>query len=105
MRFIRRVLSAPSHLATTTAASPFPIRFVIARASDMKRSIPMSSASPAMGKAGNAASVAASVTNPLPVTPAAPLEVSNSKAIRPNCCPIDMGVLVAWAMKMAAIAM
>ena len=30
----------PSHRATTMVATPLPIRFVIARASDMNRSIP-----------------------------------------------------------------
>src|SRR5690242_18433773 len=70
--------SAPSHFATTIVATALPIRLVIARASDMKRSTPSSSVSPATGIVGNAASVAASVTNPLPVTAAAPLDVKSS---------------------------
>jgi len=48
------------------------------------------------------ASVAAKVMKPLPVTPAAPLEVSNRTASKPSCCPSDIGVSVAWAMKSAA---
>ena len=41
--------SAPSQRATTIVATPLPIRFVIALASDMNRSIPSSSARPATG--------------------------------------------------------
>ena len=69
---------SPVHLPTTTVATPLPIRLVSARASDMKRSMPRISASPATGTAPTADSVAASTMKPLPVTPAAPLEVSSS---------------------------
>ncbi|MOA59332.1 hypothetical protein D3C78_1839170 [compost metagenome] len=51
---------------------------VRARASDMKRSIPRISARPASGRWPTAEMVAASTIKPLPVTPAAPFEDSNS---------------------------
>jgi len=59
----------------TTVATPLPIRFVIARHSLMKRSMPTSRASDSIGTLGTAVRVAASVTKPAPVTPLAPLEV------------------------------
>src|SRR3990167_2093399 len=49
------------------------------------------------------AGAAASVTNPPPVTAAAPFEVSRSTASTPSCCPSVRSVLVACATKMAAI--
>lgn len=64
-----------SDLETTTVATPLPIKFVTARASDMKRSTPINNAIPSTGIIGNAAKVAAKVMNPEPVTPAAPLDV------------------------------
>ena len=94
---------SPVHLATTTVATPLPTRLVSARASDMKRSMPRISASPATGTWPTADSVAASTMKPLPVTPAAPFEVSSSTASSVICWPIVIGVLVAWAMKTAAI--
>ena len=48
-------------------------------------------------------SVAASTMNPLPVTPAAPLEVSSSTSSSVTCWPRVIGVLVACAMKTAAM--
>ena len=68
------------HLATTTVATPLPIRLVSARASDMKRSMPRISASPATGHVPTEPSVAASTMKPLPVTPAAPFEVEQQHA-------------------------
>ena len=53
------------------------MKFVSARASDMKRSMPRTSARPATGTDGTTASVAASVMKPAPVTPDAPLPVSD----------------------------
>ena len=76
MRRARGRSSAPSQRATTIVATPLPIRLVMARASDMKRSTPMSSVRPATGSVVVAASVAASVMKPPPVTAAAPFEVS-----------------------------
>ena len=58
-----------SHRLITTVATPLPIRFVIARHSLIKRSIPTSSASDDSGIVGTTANVAASVTKPAPVTP------------------------------------
>ena len=69
----------------TTVATALPIRLVMERASDMKRSTPSSKPSPAIGICGNEASVEASTMKPLPVTPAAPLEVSTSTPMMPNC--------------------
>ncbi|VTY29709.1 Uncharacterised protein [Xylophilus ampelinus] len=90
-------------MATTIVATPLPTRLVSARASDMKRSIPRISASPATGTCPTADSVAASTMKPLPVTPAAPLEVSSSTASSVSSCISVIGVLVAWAMNTAAI--
>src|ERR1700720_4497184 len=77
--------SAPSHLATTTVARPFPIRLVKARASDIKRSTPRISAMLATGMVPTEASVAASTMKPLPVTPAAPFEVRSNTPMMPSC--------------------
>ena len=59
----------PSLFAITIVATPFPIRFTIARASDMNRSTPRTSASPSTGTAWVAASVLARTMKPDPVTP------------------------------------
>ena len=96
---------APSHRATTSVATALPIRLVIARASDMKRSTPTSSVSPATGIVGNTASVAASVTKPLPVTAAAPFDVSSRTPSRPSCCCSDSSTPLACATNIAAIVM
>ena len=79
------------------------MKFVIARASDMKRSTPRISAMPATGTWPVEANVAAKVIKPLPVTPAAPFEVMSSTASRPICWLSDSGVSVACAMNIAAI--
>jgi len=79
--------------------------FVMARTSDMNRSTPTSSASAAGGMAGIAASVAASVTKPLPVTPAAPFDVSIRIARIDNCSRADRCTPLACATKTAAIVM
>ena len=47
--------------------------------------------------------VAARTIKPLPVTPAAPFEVSNNTARMPICCASDRSVFVAWARNKAAI--
>ena len=86
IRRTRGMSSAPSHRAITIVATALPMRLVIARASDMKRSTPSSSARPASGMLGNADSVAASVMNPLPVTAAAPFEVSSRMPSSDSCC-------------------
>ena len=69
----------------------------------MKRSMPKISAKPATGTLPTADSVAASTMKPLPVTPAAPLEVSSSTSSSVIWCDRSSGVLVAWAMKTAAM--
>ncbi|MCY1562768.1 hypothetical protein D9M68_1002170 [compost metagenome] len=79
------------------------MRLVSARASDMKRSMPRMSASPATGTCPTADSVAASTMKPLPVTPAAPFDVSSSTASSVISCVSVMGVLVACAMNTAAM--
>ena len=84
-------------------ATALPIRFVIARASDMNRSTPTSSVRPAIGIIGNAVSVAASVMKPLPVTAAAPFEVSMRMASMPSSCPSERCTPLACATKIAAI--
>ena len=87
----------------TMVATALPARLVSARASDMKRSTPISNASPATGSECVAAKVAANVTNPPPVTAAAPFDVSSSTPRMPSCCANVRGVSVACAMKTAAI--
>ena len=97
--------SAPSHRAITIVATALPIRLVIARASDMKRSTPSSSARPASGMLGNADSVAASVMNPLPVTAAAPFDVSSRMPSSDSCWLNDRCTPLACATNSAAIVM
>jgi len=58
---------------------------------------------PATGILPIDASVAARVMNPEPVTPAEPLDVSISTPSTTSWSVSVSGVLVAWAMKMAAI--
>ena len=89
-------------LATTNVATALPMKLVSARASDMNRSMPRMSASPATGTCPTADSVAASTMNPLPVTPAAPLEVNSNTASNVSWWVRSSGVFVACAMKMAA---
>ena len=68
-----------SQIDTTTQATALLMVLVSARASDMKRSMPMSTARPETGMPVSMVdNVATSVMNPAPVTPAAPFEVSSS---------------------------
>jgi hypothetical protein len=75
---------------------------VSARASDMKRSMPTISATPATGRSGITVSVATSATKPLPVTPAAPFEVSSIRPSIAPICPQDRWMSQAWAMNIEA---
>ena len=87
---------APSHFETTMQATALLIVLVRARASDMKRSTPTISATPATGRSGITVSVATSATNPLPVSPAR-LDVSSiSPSIEPICIH-DSWMSHAWA--------
>ena len=88
-----------------TVATPLPMRFVIARHSLMKRSMPTSSASDAMGTVGTTASVAASVTKPAPVTPLEPFEDTIATSSSVTCSRRSSGVFVACARKTAAMVM
>ena len=100
---MRGTSSSFSHREITTVATPLPIRLVMARASDMNRSMPRISATPATGIWPTVASVAASVTKPLPTTPAAPFDVSSSTArMVSSCCRVSE-MSQAWAMKTAAM--
>jgi hypothetical protein len=63
---MRGLSSWPSHHATTMAATAAPMKFVNARASDMKRSMPRISAMLAIGMWFTDPSVAASTMKPLP---------------------------------------
>ena len=92
-----------SHFATTSVATVLPMKFVIARASDINRSTPKISAMPATGIFPIAPSVAANVMNPLPVTPAAPFEVRSNTPSNTSCSPSVSGVSVACATNSAAI--
>src|SRR6185312_2780288 len=91
-----------SQAETTIAPTPLPIMLVSARASLMKRSMPRISARPATGTEGRTDSVAARVTNPAPVTPAAPLEVSMATARKVSSCTSVRWTLSACAMKTTA---
>src|SRR5262249_26662746 len=91
--------SSPSHRLMTTVATPLPTRLVRARHSLMNLSMPSKIARDWMGTSGTIASVAASVTNPAPVTPEAPFEVTIAIARMPSRCPNVRGGLVAWAKK------
>src|SRR5258708_24205822 len=102
-RLIVTVSSSPVHLATTSVATPLPITLVSALASDMKRSMPSISVRPATGNVPTLDKVAANTMKPLPVTPAAPFDVSISTASKVSCWKKDIGVLVAWAMNRVAI--
>lgn len=84
------------------AATQLLIMLVSARASDMKRSMPTSSATPVTGKSGMTERVATSATKPLPVTPAAPLDVSSISPSIAAICPHDKWMSQACAMKMEA---
>ncbi|MNF02395.1 hypothetical protein D3C80_2015320 [compost metagenome] len=77
-------------------------RLVRARASDMKRSIPISSARPASGISWITVSVEASATKPLPVTPAAPLDDNSMIASMVSVWPRLRSMLHACAMNTAA---
>ena len=67
--------SSPSLFAITKVATPLPMRLVMARASLINLSTPRRKARPSTGMRWRAVRVEASTMKPLPVTPAAPLEV------------------------------
>jgi len=71
------------------------MRLVRARASDMKQSMPRMSTRPATGTWATAERVAAKTMKPLPVMPAAPLEVSSNTPSRVSWLVRLRGVLVA----------
>jgi len=72
------------------------MRLVRARASDMKRSMPRMSTGPATGTWATAERVAAKTMKPLPVMPAAPLEVNSNTPSRVSwLVSLWRGVLVA----------
>ena len=65
---------------------PFPMKLVIALASDMNLSTPNNKASPSTGIILVAVNVDDNTINPLPVTPAAPFEVIINIAMMVNIC-------------------
>ena len=71
----------------------------------MNQSTESTSTRPIAGIAGIACSVAARTTIAEPGTPCAPLDVTSEMARIVNRSAIDIGVLVAWAMKTAASVM
>ena len=79
------------------------MRLVIERASLMKRSTPTTNASHSIDIPFVAASVAASVTSPPPVTAAAPLLVSIRMPMIWSCCQKPRCKPKAWARNMIAI--
>ena len=84
-------------------ATALPIKLVMARPSLINLSMPNIKAIAATGICPTAGKVAASTIKPLPVTPAAPLEVSNKTRSRVICCDISILVLVACAKNTAAM--
>jgi hypothetical protein len=88
--------------ATKITAHALLITLVNARASDMNRSMPTSSATPATGRSGITTSVATSATSPLPDTPAAPFDVTSITASSAAICGADSGTSHACAMNSAA---
>ena len=71
----------------------------------MNLSIPTRIANDWMGMSGTIASVAASVTNPAPVTPEAPLDVIMAISSSPSSWPSVRCVLVACARNRLASVM
>src|SRR5260221_14641182 len=101
----RRIFStsnSPCHRLTTSVATPFPTTFVSARHSLMNFSIPTSRASDCTGIEGTAAKIAASVTNPVPVTPDPPFDATSANNNIPLTCLNERCVLVACARNSAA---
>ena len=96
---------SPSHAATATVATQLPTRLPKARAMPMNQSTESTSTRPIAGIAGMACSVAASTTMAEPGTPWAPLDVTSEMARMVSRSAIEMGVLVACAMKTAASVM
>ena len=87
----------------TTVATAFPIKLVTDLASLIKRSTPMSKASPSRGMTLIAAKVDAKTIKPLPVTPAAPLLVISKIPKMVNCCEIENSTSNTCAKNMMAI--
>jgi hypothetical protein len=85
MRVHARLIERPSRLATTTVASPLPMRLVRACASDMKRSTPRINAMLATGIVPIELR-AANDDKPLPITPPALFAVNNSAPTMPSSC-------------------
>ena len=84
-------------------ATPFPIKLVMARASDMNLSTPNKRASPSTGITSIAVRVDASTMNPLPVTPAAPFEVIIRMPMMVSICSSESWTLNTCERKITAI--
>src|SRR3990172_3513515 len=80
----RYALNSPSHLAITTVAKQFPIRFTEVRAMSMSSSMPRMMK---MGQTGspNDAAVPSNITNEARGTPATPLLVTISVSTMNSC--------------------
>ena len=79
------------------------MKLVIALASDINLSTPNNKANPSTGIKFVAVSVEDNTIKPLPVTPAAPLEVTISMAIMVNICSMLKSILNTCAKKIIAI--
>ena len=84
-------------------ATPLPIKLVIARASDINLSTPKSKARPSTGITFIAVKVDAKTIKPLPVTPAAPFDVTIRIPMIVKICRKSKSTLNTWAKKMIAI--
>lgn len=91
------------HVPISSVATALPVKFVSARASDMKRSMPTMTPTPSTRSGRYVCSPPASVARPAPVTPAAPFEAMIMKTSRPICSGIDIGMPIAVEMNSDAI--
>src|SRR5712691_11708229 len=85
--------SSPSQRLMTTVATPLPTRLVSARHSLMNLSMPSRMASDWIGMSGTICSVAASVTNPAPVTPEGKRRVGGLRQEQRRQGHVDVGAV------------
>ena len=87
----------------TRVATPLPMILVMARASLMNLSTASRKARPSTGIFWMAVRVEARTMKPLPVTPAAPLEVTMRMPSMVRSSPVVRWTLYSWARKMVAM--
>ena len=87
----------------STVATELPAKFVSARASDMKRSMPTIRPTPSSSSGRCELRPPARVAMPAPVTPAAPFEAIIMNSSSETCSPMLSGSPSAEAMNSEAI--